>query len=331
MDVRLYNKAKAIVDPFAYDRYRKAKIREEIEKERQPRLQITSKLPKVNQDLALKIMEEQTQIKDHKQKADSKRMPNLLEDSRFKAMFENQDFTVDRNAAEYKLLAPVLNRLEKSKLKEIKKRVEVARVVELHEDEAKPHVDSDNDEDLFGLDDVNNDEEISSDGKESSDEDEADNREFAREIKKAYREVRIQEEADDDLEEDDNPSEDEHETNPLQSIARRNNKSSKLTTQSTEERNFQMTSHQSLAEVGNKELSILKTSLQERIELAERLTGNVKSTGSSLGNRQCTFEPNKSSSKDMKKRELQLKLHRAERREIVRPVGSLKLKRTHYK
>jgi len=59
MDARLYNKAKAVVEPFAFDRFRKDKIRQEIESERKSRLQIESKLPKVNKELALKIMDEQ--------------------------------------------------------------------------------------------------------------------------------------------------------------------------------------------------------------------------------------------------------------------------------
>ncbi|XP_075167582.1 nucleolar protein 10-like [Haematobia irritans] len=46
---------------------------------------------------------------------------NLTVNSHFKAIFENTDFNIDKNAEEYKLLAPVLNRLEKSKLKETKK------------------------------------------------------------------------------------------------------------------------------------------------------------------------------------------------------------------
>ncbi len=40
MDVRLYHKAKAITEPFAYAEYRKAKIREKIEADRKSRVQV---------------------------------------------------------------------------------------------------------------------------------------------------------------------------------------------------------------------------------------------------------------------------------------------------
>lgn len=40
MDVRLYNKAKSIIQPFKYDEYKKAKIKEKIEKEREERVKI---------------------------------------------------------------------------------------------------------------------------------------------------------------------------------------------------------------------------------------------------------------------------------------------------
>ena len=40
MDIRLYHKAKSIADPFAYEQYRKNKIKEKIEAARANRVQI---------------------------------------------------------------------------------------------------------------------------------------------------------------------------------------------------------------------------------------------------------------------------------------------------
>ena len=40
MDVRLYHKAKAIADPFAYEEYRKSKIRQKIEEARESRVKL---------------------------------------------------------------------------------------------------------------------------------------------------------------------------------------------------------------------------------------------------------------------------------------------------
>jgi ribosome biogenesis protein ENP2 len=48
--------------------------------------------------LALKLIDEELKEKRKKNKSCS----NLLTDSRFKALFENPDFEVDRNAEEYR-------------------------------------------------------------------------------------------------------------------------------------------------------------------------------------------------------------------------------------
>lgn len=117
IDVRLYKKAKSVADPFEFDTYRKRKIRETIEKDRTNRVQV-KKLPAVNKDLALKLMNDQ--MNDKKKKASA---TTLLEDNRFKALFENPDFEVDKNADEYRLLNPVLSRLDKTKAKELKKKL----------------------------------------------------------------------------------------------------------------------------------------------------------------------------------------------------------------
>ncbi|KAK9888756.1 hypothetical protein WA026_000981 [Henosepilachna vigintioctopunctata] len=114
MDVRLYRKAKSVADPFAFEEYRKRKIRETIEKNRENIVQV-DKLPKVNKELALKLMENNP--KDKKKKD---MQTNLLSDNRFKDLFTNADFEIDKNTDEYRLLNPVLSKLDKSKQKELK-------------------------------------------------------------------------------------------------------------------------------------------------------------------------------------------------------------------
>lgn len=113
VDIRLYKKAISVANPFEFEEYRKRKIREVIERDRTNRVQV-NKLPKVNKDLALKVMNDQLNKK-------RKQTGNLLEDNRFKALFENPDFEIDKNADEYRLLNPVLSRLDKSKKKELQK------------------------------------------------------------------------------------------------------------------------------------------------------------------------------------------------------------------
>ncbi|KAJ0181823.1 hypothetical protein K1T71_002545 [Dendrolimus kikuchii] len=107
VDVRLYKRAKSIADPFAFEQYKKRKIREKIEQERPSRIKIDDNLPKVNRELASRLMDNSGKKK--------KQTSNLLKDDRFKALFENPDFEVDRQAEEYRLLNPVLSRLGRGK------------------------------------------------------------------------------------------------------------------------------------------------------------------------------------------------------------------------
>ncbi|XP_039950902.1 nucleolar protein 10 [Bactrocera tryoni] len=319
IDARLYNKAKAVADPFAFERFRKEKIRKEIESERKSRLQIKTNLPKVNQELALKIMDEQTN------NTKAAKTTNLLEDTRFKAMFENPEFAINKGAEEYKLLAPVLNRLEKSKIKDIKKRIEVARVAELHAEEAKPHEESDNDEDLFGFEKSDDDNEKSPD-EESSDEEGM--RDFAKEMKRAYKDVRKQRE--EEVEAMENEEEGEEHSENEQMIKSANSSNLEKTKQrggqvkmtSLEDNNLK------LSEMRSK---IMKISLKDRVRFNEATSANVTTIGRNLGNRQMTFDLKKKPTKDEKKREYLMKKHREERKKVIRPINALKLKKVNFK
>ncbi|XP_067679479.1 nucleolar protein 10-like [Haliotis asinina] len=117
MDVRLYHKAKAIAEPFAYQNYRKNKIREKIDEERTNRVKL-KKLPKVNRDLAEKLIAEaeDTALDRRKKKQSTE---SLLEDKRFSALFSNPDFHIDQSSEEFRLLNPVLSKRERSKKTEV--------------------------------------------------------------------------------------------------------------------------------------------------------------------------------------------------------------------
>ncbi|RVE43349.1 hypothetical protein evm_011989 [Chilo suppressalis] len=162
VDVRLYKRAKSIADPFAFEEYKKRKIREKIQQDRPSRLKIEDNLPKVNRDLASRIMDSEGRKK--------KQTNNLLKDDRFKAMFENPDFEVDKNADEYRLLNPVLSRLDKDQTK--KSEPESLEVTQDKEDE-------DSDRELYSLTDD-----------ESSDED----RSWVKDVKKQHKMIRWQKE-----------------------------------------------------------------------------------------------------------------------------------------
>ncbi|KAM4694412.1 nucleolar protein 10 [Discoglossus pictus] len=126
MDIRLYHKVKAMVNPFAYEEYKREKIRQKIEETRAQRVQI-KKLPKVNKELALKLYEEEDERPLQKKK--QKKMPNILSDNRFKVMFENPDFQVDEKSEEFRLLNPLVSKISEKRKKKLK------QIEELHDKE----------------------------------------------------------------------------------------------------------------------------------------------------------------------------------------------------
>lgn len=64
---------------------------------------------------------------------------NLLKDDRFKALFSNPDFQVDKDSEEYALLNPVISQLAKSKAKKLQQRL--AQEEEEEEIQDKPDED----------------------------------------------------------------------------------------------------------------------------------------------------------------------------------------------
>ncbi|ORX66020.1 WD40 repeat-like protein [Linderina pennispora] len=98
VDLRLYERAKAIANPFAYEEYRLRRVQEKLAEARSSRIRATTKLPKVNRALA----QRSKQRKRAKAKAAS--ASAVLEDSRFTDMFANPDFEVDEDEEEFKQL-----------------------------------------------------------------------------------------------------------------------------------------------------------------------------------------------------------------------------------
>ncbi|XP_037581306.1 nucleolar protein 10-like [Dermacentor silvarum] len=120
LDMRLYHKAKALVQPFAYDEYRKKKIRDTVEAARKNRVESKLKLPTVNKELAKKLQEAAAaEATATSKKAKKAPKTALLEDTRFKAIFENPDFEVDPASEEYRLLNPLVKSLEKRQKKKV--------------------------------------------------------------------------------------------------------------------------------------------------------------------------------------------------------------------
>ncbi|KAJ1669091.1 Small ribosomal subunit biogenesis, partial [Coemansia sp. RSA 25] len=133
VDLRLYERAKAIANPFAYEEYRIRRVQEKLAEARESRIRATTKLPKVNRALAQRLLqmqkaettkkkaaaaaEEEEEAEDgeeevkriggrqrKKAQAAAVTASAVLEDNRFKDIFADPEFEVDEDVDEYKQL-----------------------------------------------------------------------------------------------------------------------------------------------------------------------------------------------------------------------------------
>ncbi|ANZ73749.1 BA75_00714T0 [Komagataella pastoris] len=100
IDTELYDKVNLISNPNSYREEREREIKKRIEKERESRIRTTGAIKKtkitVNKELVEKL----------EQKQGSSVAEELVNDERFKEMFENPEFQIDQNAHDYKQLNP---------------------------------------------------------------------------------------------------------------------------------------------------------------------------------------------------------------------------------
>jgi len=165
MDARLYNKVHSLAKPYSLDTFMKDKISKTLEEKRAKRVQLKSNLPKVNKDLFLKLKD--TDVSGKKKKANS----TLLEDDRFGALFSDDRFEVDTNEEAFKLLNPVLTKLDDAKKKKIERQFE--EVAENENEEAEAEVNSDK---------ANSDIESSDD----------DNAEWTERVREQHKQIRVE-------------------------------------------------------------------------------------------------------------------------------------------
>ena len=108
LEMKLYNKLRAVSKPFEYEEHRRKKIEAKIEEKRQSRIVAQKRLPKVNKDLAEKMIKAK-----NKDKTDSggtggteKEDDEGLIDSRFASLFKREEFERDELSMEFKLRNP---------------------------------------------------------------------------------------------------------------------------------------------------------------------------------------------------------------------------------
>lgn len=88
IDFKMYQKFKAIVEPFDYNKYKEEKAKETLAKESENRIRLKQKMPKVNAKMAARM------LKEGKDK--------MLADDRFGDMFNSEDFRIDESHERFK-------------------------------------------------------------------------------------------------------------------------------------------------------------------------------------------------------------------------------------
>jgi len=128
VDLRLYEKAKSIANPFAYDEYMERQRQAKLEKERVSRIRAVENADKpkakVNPRLASRLAaalsdsdhsEDDSQSDDERpkgarakknEKKTKKLATSLLKDQRFQDLFQDPDFAIDEDSHEFRQLHP---------------------------------------------------------------------------------------------------------------------------------------------------------------------------------------------------------------------------------
>ena len=106
MDNNLYNKVRAISNPFEYEEYRKKKIKERLEAKRAsriaPKVSSSKNQPtSVNPDLAKRL-----QNRSEAKSKSGKVAKTILSDDRFGNLFTNQDYEIDEDDENFKMRNP---------------------------------------------------------------------------------------------------------------------------------------------------------------------------------------------------------------------------------
>jgi ribosome biogenesis protein ENP2 len=130
LSLKLYDTARAIANPFAYAEHREKVLREKMDKLAESRIRAPKNAAvnvKVNKGLAERIAKDEAKEKARAEKKKARKRaaveeeteqmdvdegvaekPGLIDDPRFKALFEDPDFEVDEASREFALVNPSL-------------------------------------------------------------------------------------------------------------------------------------------------------------------------------------------------------------------------------
>ncbi|KAI1490760.1 WD repeat protein [Biscogniauxia mediterranea] len=96
---KLYEQARLIANPYAFEEERVKRIKEKVEKERASRIRGNKKV-KVNQKLVDKLLKRQ------EKRAHVDTNAGILGDERFARLFEDEEFKIDESSREFQVLNP---------------------------------------------------------------------------------------------------------------------------------------------------------------------------------------------------------------------------------
>jgi len=106
VDVGLYNRIKAVANPFEYEEYRKKKLKEKMEAKRASRIaprKSAGDRAAVNPELASRLL---SKANDGKNTKSTKLAKTIMSDDRFGSLFKNPDFQIDEEDINFKLRNP---------------------------------------------------------------------------------------------------------------------------------------------------------------------------------------------------------------------------------
>lgn len=172
LSLRLYDTARLIANPYVYEEYRERMVQEKMEKMAETRIRARKDTNvKVNKVLAEKVRKEEDREKKRQEKKAARKAhvaaegevdamevdedkdgdagdkkastkSSLLNDPRFKALFENPEFEVDEESREYALLNPSSVAQRQNRLAATGKKGRTKTAVEEEEEESdKPSSD----------------------------------------------------------------------------------------------------------------------------------------------------------------------------------------------
>ena len=130
LSLKLYDSARLIANPFAYEEHRERLVREKLDKLADGRIRTKKDVGwkvKVNKALAEKVQREEEKARKREERKKARRaevgegvavevdeekdttsgeQQTILNDPRFSALFSNPEFAVDENSREYALMNP---------------------------------------------------------------------------------------------------------------------------------------------------------------------------------------------------------------------------------